>query len=284
MFFFNLYDYITNDSNMVLGMVTLSEALFCAGDVIAKVFSTANSDLRAEVLTYYQTIVDSRLFYGIETMLKPSEIRTNRKRQIFSIYLTCCILGMHMSIFLIVKPLDHVSSYFKALNEVLISYGQTTGIIQLNTELRLFEILFDKCYNKVKKILRNHQEMKRKEESEEDIRGTPLVFSSIPDVTDVFISKTKLVEMTLKKCRELHTVTISGVRNLNRCFRSIFIIWVLLIITQLILNFYILLKSYGEFGTVDPGILVCLIRIGVNTPIAITVQFQAELLAKKVRC
>lgn len=282
MFFFNLYDYV-NESNRVLAMVTLSEAVFCISDVIAKIFSSANSDLRAEVLTFYQTIVDNRLFYGLETMLKPSEIRTTRKRQTFSICLTCCILSMHITIYLMVKPLGHPMSYAKILNEVLISYGQTTGIIQLNTELRLFEILFDKCYNKVKKTLRDHYEAKRQEESGEEYRSTPVMFSSIPDVTDIFIPKQKMVEMTLKKCRELHTIIITGVRSLNRCFKSIFIIWVLLIITQLIINFYVLIKSYGEFGTIDPGILLCLIRIGLNTPIAITVQFEAEFLATKVR-
>lgn len=282
MFFFNVYDFSTSKLNNVLGMVVLSEAVFCAGDVIAKLLSTGNSELRAEVLTYYQSIVDNRLLYGIDTMLKSGEIRTSRKRQIFNIYMVCCILLMYICISSLVKPFDGAISYLKLLNELLISYGQTTGIMQLNGELRLFMQLFEKCYSKIRTTLRNHQKLKPKV-AWDKAPGTPLVFSVPPYMKNPAAPKHKSIEITLRRCRELHTTLISGIRNLNRCFRAIFIIWVILIITQLIINYYILIKSYGEFGRIEPDILMCLIRIGVSTPVAITVQFQAEFLATKVR-
>lgn len=280
-FFVDILKMKSLDVNNIFYLIIFSESIFCISDVLMKTISLTIVDRRMHLLQYYQAIVDNRYHYGMETILSERDIKKSRNYQKTIIYVICCSMSLYTaSVYFLFH--DQGLQYIRLLTDLLATYSQLTGIAQINFEIRLFNHFFKSCYSQITKIGNG----KPKNPSKDAFvfrAGTPLVFSVSHASKDIdLLPEMRSVEKGLRKCQELYSDVLLCVKEFNKLLWMVYVISFVSLLLQLIINCFVILKSYFGTNYVRPETLLSFIKICINSTFTLTTIFDAEELLVNV--
>lgn len=280
-FFVDIVKMKSLDVSNVFFLIIFSESVFCITDVLMKTICLTIIERRLNLLQYYQAIVDNRYHYGIETVINQRDIKKLRSYQKAMLYFICCSMSLYT---VTVYGLFHDKGlqYLRLLTDLIATYSQLTAVAQISFEIRIFNKFFTTCYCKIKQITA----VKPKNPSKDKFEfrsGTPLVFSVAHAVKDTnLLPEMQSVEKGLKKCLKLYTDVLLCVKEFNKLLWMVFVISFVSVLMQLIINCFVILKSYFGMNYVRPETLLSFIKICINSTFTLTTIFGAEELLVNV--
>lgn len=189
-------------------LVILSQALFCAGDIYVRIVFLLNTEKRLLLLSCYQTITDSRHFFGIYNFFSDADIKRIKKNQVVLIYSILCFM-MCYTVMVLCFSSHQEKEYIDLLSDLLGLYTQFGEVLQINTEIRLLEHLLKRGHSRLKASL--NQKSKK---SLALVLDTPLTLLA-KHAKDM--QENTYVLKDIVKCKELYHVTLSYVKLFTKC-------------------------------------------------------------------
>lgn len=280
-FFVDLIKMKSLDVSNIFFLIIFSESVFCISDVLMKTICLTIIERRLNLLQYYQAIVDNRYHYGIETILNQRDIKLSRSNQKTTMYFICCSMILYtVTVYCLFH--DKGLQYVRLLTDLLATYSQLTAVAQISFEIRIFNTFLSTCYCQIRKIATAKPKNTSKDKL--DFRsGTPLVFSVSHASKDVdLLPETRSIEKGLRKCQELYSDVLLCVKEFNKLLWMVFVISFVSLLLQLIINCFVILKSYFGMSYVRPETLLSFMKICINSGFTLTNIFDAEELLVNV--